>query len=148
MIANFFGPEPGRRHDSFLLEQSKVVEKLRDQIGADNLYLYGDSGYSLKRLLITPHQGNNLTPAQVAFNEQMGKLRIAVEWEFGELFQQFSFLTFKYNQKLYLQPLAKYIKVSVILKNCQTCLYGSQTSAYYDVEPPSLEEYVTNTKVN
>ena len=29
-----------------------------------------------------------------------------------------------------------------ILTNCHTCLYGNQTSQYFDVMPPELENYL------
>lgn len=138
------GPEPGRRHDSFMLKQSKVLEHLSDRIGAENLYLYGDSGYPLRRHLITPHIGRNLTEEQQAFNTTMSKMRICVEWEFGELYENFAFLSYKKNQKLFLQPLGKYYIVSTILKNCMTCLYGCNTSTYFNCNPPTLEQYLEN----
>jgi len=100
----------------------------------------------LKQLLITPHLGSNLTQDQLNFNKVMSKMRICVEWEFADLYNQFAFISFKQNQKLYLQPVAKYFIVSTILKNCKTCLYGSQTSQYFQCDPPSLEQYLRNNK--
>jgi hypothetical protein len=82
LIANLYGPEPGRRHDAFMLKRSGILGKLDEIIGADKLYLYGDSGYPLRGKLITPHLGSNLTIEKRAFNETMSKLRICVEWEF------------------------------------------------------------------
>lgn len=144
LIANLHGPEPGRRHDSFMLARSNLLQRLEDHLNAPDLYIYGDSGYPLKRHLITPYIGSNLTDEQREFNTTMSKLRICVEWEFGELFEQFAFLRYKFNQKIFLQPLKKYMFVSTILKNCQTCLYGSQTSIYFNIFPPTLESYLHN----
>lgn len=146
LIANLYGPEPGRRHDAFMLKRSDILAKLDAIIGADKLYLYGDSGYPLKGKLITPHLGANFTPEKKLFNETMSKLRICVEWEFGELFEQFAFLGYKNNQKINLQPVGKYMIVATILKNCQACLYGNQTSIYFNVDPPSLEGYLQNNR--
>lgn len=109
LIANLHGPEPGRRNDSFMLARSNLLQRLEEHLNAPDLYIYGDSGYPLKRHLITPYIGSNLTDEQREFNTTMSKLRICVEWEFGELFEQFAFLRYKFNQKIFLQPLKKYV---------------------------------------
>lgn len=129
-----------------MLQESGLMEEIENRWGAlhQQYLLYGDKGYPLKPNLITPFTVNRLTPAQQQFNTKMSKLRICVEWEFGEIFEQFAFLDFKKNQKIFLQPVAKYMKVAAILKNCQTCLYGSETSSYFEVDPPSLESYIKN----
>ena len=31
--------------------------------------------------------------------------------------------------------------VCALLRNAITCLYGNQTSEFFDLEPPTLEEY-------
>lgn len=78
---------------------------------------------------------------QVQFNNNMKVLRIAVEWGFAKVIQQFAFIDFKKNQKLLLQDLENMFLVAALLTNCHTCLYGSQTASYFDIEPPTLEEY-------
>lgn len=134
----------GRRHDSYMLQSSELQNKLNEIFDDEVFYLYGDSGYPLRRFLITPFQGGNLTEDQRQFNFLMSQMRICVEWEFGDLFEQFAFLDFKKNQKIYLQPLAKYMLVACILKNCKTCLHGNQTSMYFGIQPPNLESYIKN----
>lgn len=64
---------------------------------------------------------------------------MSVEWGFGKICQTFAFLDFKKNLKLLLQPIGRYYLVAAILINCHTCLYGSQTSIYFDLDPPSIE---------
>jgi hypothetical protein len=49
---------------------------------------------------------------------------------------------FKKNQKLLLNDIETFYKSAVILTNCHTCLYGSQTAEYFNVMPPILEEYI------
>lgn len=148
LIANLYGPVTGRRHDSYMLNESQLMEKIQQKWSAPQFLqhycIFGDSGYPLKPRLITPYLGNSLSQQQKLFNTSMSKMRICVEWEFGEIFEQFAFLDFKKNQKIYLQPLSKYMKVAAILKNCQTCLNGSQTSAYFNLSPPNLESYLNN----
>ena len=70
------------------------------------------------------------------------KVRVSVEWGFNKLISIFAFLDYKKNQKLYLQPVGKYYKVAALLINCHTCLYGSETTSYFGLQPPSLQEYL------
>ncbi|KAK3733408.1 hypothetical protein QZH41_012167, partial [Actinostola sp. cb2023] len=39
--------------------------------------------------------------------------------------------------------LANYFVASLLI-NCHTCLYGSVTSSYFEVDPPSLDKYLSN----
>ena len=58
---------------------------------------------------------------------------------FGKVIQLFPFCD--KNQKLFLQPVARYYINACVLTNAHTCLRGSQTGAYFDMVPPTLEEY-------
>lgn len=44
--------------------------------------------------------------------------------------------------KLYLQAVGKLYLVATILYNTRVCLYGSVATSYFEVQPPSLEEYL------
>ena len=77
------------------------------------LAIYGDSVYAFRRYLITPFKGAHLTALQTEFNKKMSALRICVEWGFGSVTNMFAFLAFHRNQKVFLQPLAKYWIVGV-----------------------------------
>ena len=74
----------------------------------------------------------------------MSKVRVSVEWGFGKICQYFAFLDFKKNLKVLLQPVAKYYAVGALMTNCHTCLYGSLSSTFFEVNPPSLETYLLN----
>lgn len=140
-----YGPVIGRRHDSYLLSKSCLINKLRQKFhGVQNPpYLYSDSGYPLNKYLMVPFKGM-LTRTQNKLNKKMGKLRVSVEWGYGKVLQLFPFLDFKKNLKIYKQPVGNYYKVGVILTNCHTCLYGSQVVDYFGCDPPVLEQYLWN----
>lgn len=105
--------------------------------------LFGDQGYGIMELVINPFPGRpNLEPEQQLFNQSMKVLRICVEWGFQKIISLFAFIDFKKNQKIYLQDVGSMYKVAVLLTNCHTCLYGSQTSAYFNTVPPTLNEYL------
>ncbi|CAH3124171.1 unnamed protein product [Pocillopora meandrina] len=110
----------------------------------DPYVVYGDPAYGITRHIISPFRGAHLTRPQQLFNAEMSKCRLSVEWGFGKILQYFTYLDFQRNLKVLLQPVAKYYLVGALLINCHTCLYGSLTGTYFDLEPPSLETYLSN----
>jgi len=44
--------------------------------------------------------------------------------------------------KLQLSPISKYYIAAALLTNIHTCLYGSQTGAYFNCVAPSVESYL------
>lgn len=106
--------------------------------------VYGDPAYPMSELILKPYCNRIMTPEQVSFNKAMNSVRQAVEWGFGKVIIEFAFLDFKKNQKIFLQNVSQMYKISVILTNCHTCLYGSQTETYFNTIPPILEEYLNS----
>lgn len=144
IVHNMFGSVVGRRHDGHLLVRSKIVQKVEQKFSdwEDPPYLYEDSGYPLSKVLIVPFKGGNLSRAQRKVNRKMSAVRVTVEWGFAKVLQLFPFLDFKKNLKVQKQKVPQYYKVATILANCHTCLYGSQVCEYFEIEPPTLEEYL------
>ena len=145
LIAHMFGPIEGRRHDAFMLSASGLSNKLQ-LIGQSSTpyVLYGDPAYGVSSHILSPFRGLHLTPPEQEFNRAMSAVRVTVEWTFGKILQQFAYLDFKKNHKVLLQPVGKYYLVGALLTNCHTCCYGSQTSTFFNVPPPSLESYLCN----
>ena len=139
-MAHVFGPVEGRRHDAAMLRMSNLDHQLNLLNG--NLCLYGDQAYPLRPNLMCPFRGNNLTVRQQEFNNSMAKLRISVEWTFGNVIKLFAFVDYKKNHKLLLQPIGKYYIVASFLTNCHSCFYGNQTSQYFNIDPPNLNVYL------
>ena len=106
--------------------------------------LYGDPAYPLRPHLIGPFKGAALSEDEKAFNKRMSAVRISVEWIFGKIISLFAFLDYKKNNKLYLQPVGKYYLIGALLTNVHTCLYGSETSTFFNIDPPELEDYLNN----
>ncbi|XP_065311757.1 uncharacterized protein [Dermacentor albipictus] len=142
IVCQLDGPYPGRRHDAGILQSSGLYAKLEKLVGPHQFVIYGDPAYPLKPLLMKPYGGSSLTTTQLAFNTSMSRVRQAVELGFGKVISEFAFLDFKKNQKLLRQEVAHTYKAATILTNCHTCLYGSQVSQYFELRPPSLNEYL------
>ena len=146
MIAPMFGPIEGRRQDAFMLGVSGLSAKLRQfvQPSGEPYVIYGDPAYGITQNIIAPFRQAHLTDDEQEFNSRMSKVWTCVEWGFGKICQNFAYLDFKKNLKILLQPVGRYYLVACILINCHTCLYGSQTTTYFNLDPPSLETCLSN----
>ena len=146
LIGRLDGPFNGRRHDSAILHLSGLLEQLQTKFVSDDgtlLKLYGDPGYSNSKFITVGYKNHNtLTNKQKLFNKNMSSLRVSVEYGFGKILQLFAFNDYKKGNKLLLSPLKKQYIVSALFTNCHTCLRGSQVSDYFEINPPSLEEYL------
>ena len=134
----------GRRHDSGMLADSGLLQMLQQHAVSPTgqpMCLYGDPAYPLRVHLQGPFRGAVITQQMQSFNAAMSAVRTSVEWLFGDVVNYFKFVDFKKNLKIYLSSVGKMYIVCAILRNALTCLYGNQTSKYFDLNPPSLEDY-------
>ena len=97
--------------------------------------IYGDPVYPLRIHLQAPFRNGVLTPQMQAYNSAMSEVRSSVEWLFGDVINYFKFLDFIKNLKIGLSGVGK------MLRNALTCFYGNQTSEYFELDPPSLQDY-------
>ena len=102
--------------------------------------MYGDPAYPIRAHLQRPYKGGVLTPAQQDFNISMSTVRSSVEWIFGDI-NYFKFLDFKKKLKIGLNAVGKMFVTCVLMQNARSILYGSATSEYFGLNPPTLEEY-------
>ena len=79
---------------------------------------------------------------QQLYNKRMSAVRECVEWGFGNIVGLWKFIDFKKNMKVLLQPVGKLYMVGGLLTNIHTCYNGNQTSMYFRVDPPSVQEYL------
>ena len=145
LVGNLFGPVEGRRHDSFMLAASGFLQELQRfsncPVTGLPLCVYGDPAYPIRAHLQRPYKGAVLTPAQQDFNTSMSTVRSSVEWIFGDIVNYFKFLDFKKNLKIGLSAVGKMYVTCALMQNARNILYGSFTSEYFGVNPPTLEEY-------
>ena len=145
LVAHMFGPMEGRRHDAFMLSVSGLPNKLRplSQPNGQPYVLYGDPAYGLSRNILSPFRGAHLTPLEQDFNQKMSAVRVSVEWEFGKILQQFSYLDFKKKLKS-LTPACKEILLSRGYIYKLPYLPVWIANIIFGVSPPSLETYLSN----
>ncbi len=145
IIAHSFGPFHGRHNDAAMYRESALdglISTIRDTQGRQ-LALYGDGGYGACPWLLTPFRRTQITTAErQAFNTMMSNSCIAVEWGFGKVSTLFAFVNFYHNQKVFLQNFGQYFLMATIFANLHTCMYGSEISSYFGLDPPSAQEYL------
>ncbi|KAJ8909281.1 hypothetical protein NQ315_003524 [Exocentrus adspersus] len=82
IICSLIGAYPGRRHDAAIFRDSNLYQQLEQKavFGNDKFVLFGDQGYGLLELLITPFPGapDNMPAQHLQFNQSMQVLRVAV----------------------------------------------------------------------
>jgi nuclease HARBI1 len=143
IIMDLFGPIAGRHHDMIMVRESNINSRIRDvQLDNDQQYvMYADKGYVDMTHLIAAYHGAELTVPQIQINGILALVRVSVEWCFGKITESQKYIDFPRSQQTQLQPVAKYYRLSTLLMNANTCLYGSQTSLFFGLKPPTLGEY-------
>lgn len=147
IIAQFYGPEPGCHHDQYVLARSGLVDELGGYMAAnhpagEHYYLYGDKGYAISDMIMTPFKGAQITGDEDAFNKSMATVRESVEWSFGKLVTIWAYLDYRKKLKLRQAPLGVVFGVCALLTNLHTCYYGSEVSHFFGVAPPSPSQYL------
>ena len=123
------------------------LEEAQDGVHPDGrLYsVYGDLAY-VRRSCISKKYRPGGTMLEQALNEAMAAMRIAVEWDYAATYQTWPLTqTWK---KLHIygsgsETSLMVYKAATILRNAHACLRHSETSSYFDCEPPQLERYFT-----
>ena len=124
------------KDEDMMLSESGLTPKLSQftQANRQPFVVYGDPAYGVTQNIIAPFRGAS---QEHAFNKSMSKVRVSVEWAFGKITQYFTYVDFKRNSKVLLQPVGKYYIIAALLTNCHTCLYGSITTSFFKCNPPS-----------
>ncbi|CAB1118668.1 unnamed protein product [Ectocarpus sp. CCAP 1310/34] len=146
IIRQLWGPLLGRRHDVTLLGQSGLLAVTMihsNDAAGEPYYVYGVPAYQISPWLQAPFRGI-LTAGQQAFNTAMSGVRGIVEWGFGRIVAQWPYVDYHKKQQVALSAcgLGKQYAVAGMLTNCHNCFYPNSTAQYFDVQPPSLEEYL------
>ena len=101
----------------------------------------GDPAYPLRVFLQRPFRNPHLTPLMEAYNSSMSSVRVSVEWLFGDIIEYFKFVDFKKNLKIGMSSIGKMYIVCALLQNALSCLYGNNTATFFDLEPPTRQDY-------
>ena len=116
----FFFSE-GKMHDAAMLAESGFLRDLNmyafSPMGVP-LCIHGDPAYPLRIHLQAPFRNTaRLTQQMELFNKSMSKVRMSVEWIFGDVINDFKFLDFKKNLKIGLSAVGEMYFLGAILRN-------------------------------
>jgi hypothetical protein len=144
MTADMWGPRSLRGNDLLLLTFSQLNERLREcqEMFEKWFKCYADSIFPMLDFVRSSHKGANLSERHVLENWAMKKVRVPIEWHYGDLASLYPFIDYKNNMKLMQQPVELIYFAASLLHNCHTCLYGNNTSEYFNCKPPSLENFM------
>jgi hypothetical protein len=85
-----------------------------------------------------------LTRQQISFNAALSSDRISVEQAFGCVTQLWHANSLDTNLKPLLHPVALHYEISVLFTNIHTFLRGNVVSHRYNIQPPSLDEFLSS----
>jgi hypothetical protein len=153
LFGHFFGPHEGQRNDSFMLNESMILEPCAEHAvreGTDEnsmdedryFQLFGDPAYGVSAHIQSPFSGvGNRTALQKEWNELMSGVRIEVEHGFGIVSNTWPFLNAGWKMHLAASPVGHYYWVGVLLTNGIDCLHLNQVAQAFDCQPPELKNY-------
>ena len=143
LLIGMFGPCAGAHSDAWCWHESQVQQQIYElQLHWLQAFaVYGDPGYFVCPQLFMPFIGV-VTAAQRAYNYIMARVRVAVEWSFGDVVNQFAFCNYQVGQKVHSNPVMAYQMAAALLTNCIVCAYPSRTEKYFNCGPPTIEEYL------
>jgi hypothetical protein len=151
LFVNFFGPQPGRRHDAELFRESEFERLFTEAIGPRLLVVYGDSAYVANQYMWKPIADvvGGLNAQQTQWNEEWARRRVAVEWSFGKMMSLWKLLSMKEKMRVQLSPVAVQIRVAALMTNLHTLCYPGLIPTYFrceenDMPLPTLEEYLAH----
>jgi len=141
--------DDGRRGDGYILRRSGLIPFLQNDPLLRDFQVLGDSAYPNCDVMVSIYKGRRLPPAAVAFNSVMCPIRTCVEWGYEKIVRYWAFLDFKKQMKIQKSLIIPMWHLAIFLTNCVTCARGgNQISKYFNIAPPSLEEYISNVVNN
>ena len=145
-----YGPSIGKDQDNTMVKESKffdmmkTLHRLAGTPSEQPYFVYGDAVFKWSRYLQKAFERHTRNPRERRFNKRMNSVRVSVEHVFGRVVNNWKAFFMKPQQKLLLtKPGRSYLNAQ-FLTNCHTCMYGNQVSRQFDLDPPSLHEYLHN----
>ena len=64
-----------------------------------------------------------------------------MEFHFGDIMYYSRFADLKNNLEIWLSAVGKIYTVSALLRNAMACLHENSTSTFFDINPPTINNY-------
>ena len=141
-----YGPCEGRQHDLTIYRRSRLTDILRDTlvVKGQQYHIYGDADYTRENWMKTPYQGSNLTLEQLYINGERATSRATVQSMFLESKRYWPRMDHKRSLRVGQDPVGNLYLVAMLLTNIRNCVYSNLISQYFQIQPPSFEEYLSH----
>ena len=135
LFASMYGLVSGNRHDSFLLSNSCLLNKLQEFMPDDVpedivavIYIHCMVPQFILSEFIFWGDAKILMTALLILLGIVKAVRVheVVEWGFANIPAQWSFLDFRVATKIFQSPVSKYLIVAILLVNIQTCFTATK----------------------
>ena len=138
-----YGPIAGRRHDAFMLSESGLQSKLATVTKEDeSMYvIYGIWGVKNNLGPLSWHSIDTTTRSFQPSNEPCESVSGVDFWK-----NSHSYLDNKRSNKVLLQPNCKILSGGSPVDQLSYMFVLSQTSTFFNVNPPSLDTYLSNMR--
>ncbi|OWZ13658.1 hypothetical protein PHMEG_00012978 [Phytophthora megakarya] len=115
----------------------------RPRIGQQTVYNGHKRNYAFKFQTVVASDGD---PAYGCTNVAMTKVRVSVEWSYGEITRCFSYLDFKRQQRATTTSVATLYKIGALFSNCITIVgFKIHQLQILQRPPPTFDEYFAST---
>jgi len=143
LILRAAGPVPGRHHDVYLAEATKVRELFQENGPLHGLSLLGDKAYiGFGTDIIHPFIGAVPGSLEAFINEHISCYRIEVEHDIGGVIEQAGALQHPMNIDTQMPEV--WFRAAVLFYNIHSCVYcGNQTAIRFNCPVMSLETYLS-----
>jgi len=151
ILESVFGPLPSIRNDATMWSLARDYSPMnRINLAAGrHCFALGDPayrGHNMQNYIATSFfrfQPEGLTIEQAAFNENLARARVVIEWMFGLNYTLWRRLQLVPHMQVCSTPLGKMFLVCAFLTNVHTFLNGGNiVSFYFGGTPPTLDEYL------
>ena len=128
MNSQVFGPVSARQNDLDSLVLSGIEDDLKKLLRGDLIQykLFGDSAYYDSDVIGTGGERG------------MASVREAIKWTYVDLKVNWKYCDYDHVLKLRQQSIGKIIFVCMLLRNAYVTLYGSQSTKYFCMLPPTF----------
>jgi hypothetical protein len=133
MDLQVFGPVSARQNDLDSLVLSGIEDDFKELLRGDSIQykLFGDSAYYDSDVIGT------------GGGRGMASVRETIEWTYADLKVHWKYCDYKHVLKLRQQPVGKIIFVCMLLRNAYVTLYGSQSTEYFCMLPPTFQAWLS-----
>ncbi|XP_018311308.1 putative nuclease HARBI1 isoform X2 [Mycetomoellerius zeteki] len=111
-----YAEQPGSMHDMCVFWLSDIPSMYTEKFFPHDSHLIGDAGYALQKHVMVPYDNNDLSGAQINFNERLCSAHVMIEEAIGYLKGRFRSLV----DKLYMKRtdlISEYIIACCVLHN-------------------------------